>query len=121
MIAKCIKGKGFRGAAEYDLQPHKSILLESNMAGETPRELATEFGAIQAIRPNLSKATTCMEQTLRACELVSNKSTRNIRCSTATCNICRKGYGLVGICGINYVTNGNSYYINFFLPTNFIL
>ena len=36
MIAKCIKGKGFRGAVEYDLQPHKSILLETNMAGRTP-------------------------------------------------------------------------------------
>ena len=56
MIAKCIKGKGFRGAAEYDLQPHKSILLESNMAGHTPRALAAEFGAVRALRPRLTKA-----------------------------------------------------------------
>ena len=56
MIAKCIKGKSFRGAVEYDLQPHKSLLLESNMAGTAPRELAKEFGVIRALRPKLSKA-----------------------------------------------------------------
>ncbi len=56
MIAKLIKGKGFRGAAEYDLQPGKSVLLETNMAGSTPRALAAEFGAMRAMRPRLSKA-----------------------------------------------------------------
>lgn len=56
MIAKCIKGKGFRGAVEYDLQPHKSILLETNMAGRTPRALAKEFGMVRVLRPNLGKA-----------------------------------------------------------------
>jgi len=56
MIAKLIKGHGFRGAAEYDLQPGKSVLLETNMAGKTPRVLASEFGVIRALRPNLSKA-----------------------------------------------------------------
>ncbi len=56
MIAKCIKGTGFRGAIEYDLQPHKSLLLETNMAGRNPRELTKEFGAIRVLRPKLSKA-----------------------------------------------------------------
>lgn len=56
MIAKCIKGRGFRGAVNYDLQPHKSLLLETNMAGQNPREMAREFGAIRALRPGLGKA-----------------------------------------------------------------
>jgi hypothetical protein len=56
VIAKLIKGKGFRGAVEYDLQPDKSVLLETNMAGETPRALASEFGAVRALRPRLAKA-----------------------------------------------------------------
>lgn len=55
MIAKLIKGKGFRGAVEYDLQPGKSVMLETNMAGSTPRALASEFGAVRAMRPRLSK------------------------------------------------------------------
>lgn len=59
MIAKCIKGKGFRGAVAYDLQEEKSILLETNMAaGEkgSVRAFSSEFGIIRALRPNLSKA-----------------------------------------------------------------
>ncbi len=56
MIAKCIKGTGFRGAVEYDLQPHKSLLLKTNMIGQNPRELTKEFGAIRVLRPKLSKA-----------------------------------------------------------------
>jgi len=55
VIAKLIKGKGFRGAVEYDLQPGKSVLLETNMAGETPRALASEFGAVRVMRPRLAK------------------------------------------------------------------
>ena len=56
MIAKLVKGGGFRGALEYDLEPEKGVLLDTNMAGETPRELAAEFGAIRELRPGLGKA-----------------------------------------------------------------
>lgn len=56
MIAKLIKGKGFRGALEYDLQKQKGHILETNMAGTNPRTLAREFGSIRALRPNLGKA-----------------------------------------------------------------
>lgn len=73
MIAKCIKGKGFRGAAAYDLQPHKSLLLETNMAGRTPRALATEFGAIRALRPNLSKAVCHVSLSLHPEESLSDE------------------------------------------------
>lgn len=34
MIAKAIKGKGFRGAVAYDLQKGKSVLLDSNMSAK---------------------------------------------------------------------------------------
>lgn len=56
MIAKLVKGQGFRGALEYDLDREKGLLLDTNMAGENPRELAQEFGAIRELRPGLGKA-----------------------------------------------------------------
>jgi hypothetical protein len=46
MIAKVMKGKGFRGALEYALHKDKAQLLETNMAGESPRQLASEFGIL---------------------------------------------------------------------------
>ncbi len=59
MIAKAIKGKGFRGAIAYDLQEGKSVLLETNMAaGEKGcvQAFSKEFGVVRALRPNLEKA-----------------------------------------------------------------
>jgi hypothetical protein len=56
MIAKAVKGRGFRGALEYDMEPEKGRVIDSNMSGETPRELASEFGAIRKLRPGLSRA-----------------------------------------------------------------
>lgn len=59
MIAKAIKGKGFRGAIAYDLQKGKSILLDSNMSARekgSVNAFAKEFGAIRALRPQLKKA-----------------------------------------------------------------
>lgn len=56
MIAKMVKGSGFRGALEYDLQEEKGLMLDTNMAGENVRELAKEFGEIRKLRPNLNKA-----------------------------------------------------------------
>ena len=56
MIAKMIKGTGFRGALEYDLRKEKGHILDTNMAGDNPRALAREFGEMRALRPNLTKA-----------------------------------------------------------------
>jgi len=56
MIAKNTKGKGFRGALEYDLQKEKGHILSTNMAGQNPKELAAEFGVIRQLRPKLGKA-----------------------------------------------------------------
>ena len=56
MIAKAVKGKGFRGALEYDLTKEQGRVIDKNMASEKPRELAAEFGEIRKLRPNLGKA-----------------------------------------------------------------
>jgi hypothetical protein len=56
MIAKAVKGKGFRGALEYDLTKEAGHVLDTNMTGEGPRELAAEFGEIRKLRPSLGKA-----------------------------------------------------------------
>lgn len=56
MIAKAIKGKGFRGALEYDLGKEEGRVIDTNMNGDGARELAAEFGEIRKLRPGLSKA-----------------------------------------------------------------
>lgn len=55
MIAKLVKGTGFRGALDYDLGKDGASILTTNMAEKEPRELAREFGAIRNLRPNLKK------------------------------------------------------------------
>lgn len=54
MIAKAIKGRGFRGALEYNLK--KGRIIDSNMAGQDPRSLAAEFGSVRRLRPSVGKA-----------------------------------------------------------------
>lgn len=56
MIAKAVKGRGFRGALEYDLGKEQGRVIDTNMNGSTPRDLATEFGEIRKLRPALGKA-----------------------------------------------------------------
>ncbi len=56
MIAKMIKGRGFRGAVEYDLKAGKSALLKTNLSSRTPRAMAREFGEVRQLRPTLGKA-----------------------------------------------------------------
>ena len=78
MIAKAVKGTGFRGALAYDLAPEKGALLDTNMAGETPRELAAEFGAIRALRPTLGKAVLHVSLTAAPGEQLSDDQWREI-------------------------------------------
>ncbi len=56
MIAKAVKGRGFRGALEYDLGKDHARVIDSNMTGNSLRELAAEFGEIRKLRPGLNKA-----------------------------------------------------------------
>ena len=78
MIAKAVKGTGFRGALAYDLAPEKGALLDTNLAGETPRELAAEFGAIRALRPTLGKAVLHVSLTAAPGEQLSDDQWRDI-------------------------------------------
>jgi hypothetical protein len=56
MIAKAVKGRGFRGALEYDLGKEHGRVIDTNMNGNGPRELAAEFAEIRKLRPGLNKA-----------------------------------------------------------------
>ena len=78
MIAKLVKGQGFRGALEYDLAREKGLLLDTNMAGENPRELAAEFGAIRELRPGLGKAVLHVSLSAAPGEQLSDEQWREI-------------------------------------------
>jgi len=56
VIAKLSKGRGFRGALEYDLRESKGYLLHTNLSGRDAREMSAEFGQVRALRPNLKRA-----------------------------------------------------------------
>lgn len=56
MIAKIVKGKGFRGVLNYLFRDGRATIIGSNLSGRTPRELATEFGQFRKLRPGLAKA-----------------------------------------------------------------
>lgn len=53
MKAKLIKGQGFRGALAYVLgKAHDCAIIGGNMAGQTPRQLATEFAVSRQLAPD---------------------------------------------------------------------
>ena len=57
MIARLVKGSGFRGCLNYLLDKNKSAeIIGGNMMGENARELAAEFGVMREMRPSLGKA-----------------------------------------------------------------
>ncbi|MEO0487929.1 MAG: relaxase/mobilization nuclease domain-containing protein [Cyanobacteria bacterium J06659_2] len=56
MIGKQIKGKSFRGLLNYLHHKERAQLIGGNMAGHTPRVLASEFHVSRALNPRLQKA-----------------------------------------------------------------
>lgn len=56
MIAKIVKGRGFRGALNYLFQGNRATIIGGNLSGLTPRELAAEFGQFRKLRPAVGKA-----------------------------------------------------------------
>ncbi|WP_341737908.1 relaxase/mobilization nuclease domain-containing protein [Microcoleus sp. CAWBG640] len=56
MIGKQIKGTGFRGCLNYVLGKKHAALIGGTMCGQTPEELAAEFGIARQLRPNLKVA-----------------------------------------------------------------
>lgn len=56
MKAKVSRGNGFRGALEYVLDAAKGAeIVGGVMSGSTPRELAREFSASRALRPDIKR------------------------------------------------------------------
>jgi hypothetical protein len=51
-----MKNESFRSTLKYVLGKEKAKLLDSNMGGKTPTQLAKEFGAARRLRPNLKRA-----------------------------------------------------------------
>jgi hypothetical protein len=60
LIAKIVKGKGFRGLLEYlCATPEDEVrgrVLAGNLSGNSPRQWAAEFGLFRKLRPTLGKA-----------------------------------------------------------------
>ena len=56
MIAKAVKGKGFRGALDYDLIKEQGRILDTNMAGRRRGSWRRSSGRSGKLRPNLGKA-----------------------------------------------------------------
>lgn len=78
MIAKLVKGKAFRGALEYNLKKEKGRVIDSNMAGQNPKELAAEFGVIRKLRPKLGKAVLHVSLSAALGEKLSDAQWRDI-------------------------------------------
>lgn len=62
MIQKAQIGRGFRGVLNYVFDESterghdRARIVDSNMAGRTPRELAAEFGVFRRLNPDLTRA-----------------------------------------------------------------
>ena len=78
MIGKIAIGRGFGGALRYALAEEKGYVLDSNMAGDTARELAAEFGALRELRPNLHRAVLHASLSLDPGETLSDAQWREI-------------------------------------------
>lgn len=65
MIGNSVKGRGFRGCLQYNLAPEKGAqIVGGNMAGDTARSLAKEFGEVR--RLNQRVQTPCWHVSLSA-------------------------------------------------------
>ena len=56
MIANQMKNRSFRSTLEYALEKEEAEIIDSNMGGYNPRQLAREFGAARRMRPNFQRA-----------------------------------------------------------------
>ena len=76
MIGKTTKGKGFKGVLAYTLAPEKGALLDTNLDGATPAELAAEFRAMSEARPGISKPVVHVSLSLAPGEHLSDEEWR---------------------------------------------
>jgi hypothetical protein len=56
VIANQLKNRSFRSTLEYALEKEEAFIIDSNMGGYNPRQLAREFGAARRMRPNFQRA-----------------------------------------------------------------
>ena len=78
MIGKTTKGKGFKGVLAYTLAAEKGALLDTNLDGETPAELAAEFRAMSDARPGISKPVVHVSLSLAPGEHLSDEEWRGV-------------------------------------------
>lgn len=79
MIANQVKGKGFGGAASYILdKSHDPQIIGGNMAGETARELASEFRVSRELRPTLKRAVYHVSLSVPIADKLSDQKWREI-------------------------------------------
>lgn len=78
MIAKIVKGGGFRGVLDYDLSKEEGRIIDKNMAGTTPRQLAAEFGEVRKLRPKLGRAVAHVSLSAAPGEKLSDDQWREI-------------------------------------------
>ena len=78
MIGKTTKGTGFKGVLAYTLAPEKGALLDTNLDGATPAELAAEFRAMSEARPGISKPVVHVSLSLAPGEHLSDEEWRGV-------------------------------------------
>lgn len=85
MKAKTVRGKGFRGLLDYQFRigkppevQAKAKMIGGNMAGETPRELAKEFGQARKLRTDIKKPVWHCSLSLPAGEILDETKWREV-------------------------------------------
>ncbi len=72
MIGKISKGSGFRGCLSYVLGRTGAEIIDTNMDGDSPRSLATEFAISRQLRPKLNQVVCHVALSLRPDEHLNN-------------------------------------------------
>jgi Relaxase/Mobilisation nuclease domain len=78
MIAKQIKGRGFRGLLEYVENKEEAERIGGNMSGRNPRELAAEFKFSRQLNPNVERAVYHVSLSLAPGEYLSDEQWKEI-------------------------------------------
>jgi hypothetical protein len=78
LIAKQVKGSGFRGTISYVLSKEGAELIHSNMLGETIDDLSREFGQSRKLRPKLNKCVYHASLALPEGETLSDKKWQEV-------------------------------------------
>ena len=78
MIGKIIKGRGFRGCLSYVLEKTGAEIIDTNMDGDSPRSLATEFSLSRQLRPMLNQVVCHVSLSLSPDEQLDNASWQQV-------------------------------------------